>query len=403
MAFRLARELMSCRYNHVLTIWHPSRILAAAAVAAFLLKVWLAATTFGTNDVRTFELMLDKLDTAGVEALYREGTAVRVDGRTVVTRMNHPPFSLTLLCAWGGLRTITGLPLGFWLRLTCALADALSLWMVWRMAGMDGENRLSLVVLALAPAGIVISGFHGNTDPIMIALVVLAVYLIEKRESGWLAGAAFALACSVKVWPLVLAPAFLLSAGTARRRVAFCASFAMAGAAAAMPWFLPAPALILERVFGYGSFAGWWGIPYLLPAASYALKPVVFVCALGLAVFMHRRVRSLFAQCAILTFVFLFLTPGFGPQYLAWVIPWTVAAGWRRAAMFHLCAGAFVFSMYTGWSLGFPWSFANARNPLPHWVFWIGLLAWATLPLLIAETYRRARLLSPHFSQLRSG
>ena len=38
-------------YNHVLTIWHPSRILVATAMAAFLLKVWLAATTFGTESM----------------------------------------------------------------------------------------------------------------------------------------------------------------------------------------------------------------------------------------------------------------------------------------------------------------------------------------------------------------
>jgi uncharacterized membrane protein len=371
-----------------LTTWRPGRKAIAAAAAAFLLKVWLATTTFGTNDVRTFELMLDKLESAGVETLYREGTEVRVDGNVAVTRMNHPPFALTLLCTWGGLRRVSGLPLGIWIRLTCALADLLTLWLVWRIAG---ENRLSLVVVASAPVAIMISGFHGNTDPIMMGLVILATYLMTQRRSPWIAGAAFALACSVKVWPLVFAPAFLLSAATTRRRVAFCVSFMVVATVVAMPWFLSAPHLILERVFGYGSFAGWWGIPYFLPTATYVLKPLVFACVLAVTVFMHRRAYSLFAQCAMVTFVFLFLTPGFGPQYLAWVVPWTVAAGWRSAALFHVFAGLFVFSMYTAWSQGFPWTFANARNPIPAWVFGVGLLAWAMLPALIVETYRAYR------------
>jgi uncharacterized membrane protein len=366
---------------------HQTRILIAAAAVAFLLKVWLAATTFGTNDVRTFESMLGKLETAGVETLYREGTEVRLDGRVEVTRMNHPPFALTLLCAWGGLRTVTGVPLGFWMRLTCALADLLTIWLLWRIVG--ATNPRSLLVVAIAPVGIMISGFHGNTDPIMIALVVLAIYLLERRESPWLAGAAFALACSVKVWPLVFAPAFLFWTVTARRWVAFWTSFMVVAAVAAMPWFLSAPGLILERVFGYSSFAGWWGIPYFLPAAASVLRPLVFVSVLVVTVFVHRRARPLFAQCAIVAFVFLFLTPGFGPQYVAWVVPFTVAAGWRWVAVFHVVVGLFVFSMYTAWSLGFRWTLADARNPIPVWVFWIGLLAWVMLPVLIVKTFRR--------------
>jgi uncharacterized membrane protein len=267
------------------------------------------------------------------------------------------------------------------------MADVLTLWLVWRLAG---ENTLSLLVVAVAPAGIMISGFHGNTDPIMIALVALATYLQAKRGSPWLAGAALGLACSVKVWPLVFVPVFLLNAATTRRRMAFCASFTLVTAVAAMPWLLANPPLILERVFGYSSFAGWWGIPYLLPTASFVLKPIVFVCVLAVTVFMHRQDRPLFEQCAIVAFVFLFLTPGFGPQYLAWVLPWTVAAGWRCAALFHLFTGLFVFSMYTAWSLGLPWIFATASNPVPQWVFWIGLLAWAMLPaLIIAALWRR--------------
>jgi uncharacterized membrane protein len=373
------------RYNHLLTTWCPSPILIAAAAGAFLLKIWLAATTFGTNDVRTFELMLDRLQTDGVETLYREGTEFKIDGRVAVTRMNHPPFALTLVSAWGGLRGVTGIPLGFWMRLTCALADLLTLWLVWRLAGW---NPLSLLVVAIAPAAIMISGFHGNTDPIMIALVVLATYLMTKGRSPLLAGAALALACSVKVWPLIFVPVFVLNAATGRRRVVFCVSFIVVAAVAALPWIVWNPPLILERVFGYTSFAGWWGIPYLLPVAVYVLRPLVFVSVLAATVFMHRRAFPLFAQCAIVSFVFLFLTPGFGPQYLAWVIPWTVAASWRATALFHVFAGLFVFSMYTAWSRGFPWAFASAMNPIPVWVFWIGLLAWAMLPALTVATYR---------------
>ena len=51
-----------------------------------------------------------------------------------------------------------------------------------------------------------ISGFHGNTDPLMIAPLLLSVYLIEADAPSWIAGAAMGLATNVKVVPVVLLP-----------------------------------------------------------------------------------------------------------------------------------------------------------------------------------------------------
>ena len=100
----------------------------------------------------------------------------------------------------------------------------------------------------------------------------------------------------------------------------------------------------------------------------------------------------MFVQCGIVSFLFLFLTPGFGPQYLAWAVPWTVAAGWPAAALFHLAAGFYIFQIYTAWSAHIPWYFGNAYvYPIPHWVLRAGLLAWIMVLLLVFEAYRRNR------------
>lgn len=367
------------------------RLLLIAAAIAFLLKVALAASSYGTNDVQTFEEMLEKLQKQGARALYLEGTDVILDGRVLgQMQMNHPPMVLAMLRVWGALRDITGVRLGFWMRLSCALADLLTLWAVYRLFGVEGERWIGLLLIALAPASIMISGFHGNTDPIMIALVVLAVFLLEKRDAPWSAGAAFGLACSVKVWPIVLAPVFLLSGGTLQRRARFSAVALGTALAVALPWHEAGFTLMLQRVFRYGSWPGWWGITYLVPDSQAAAKTAMVACVLASVAYMHQRVPSLFAQCAVLTFVFLFLAPGFGPQYLAWAVPWTMAAGWRSAAVFHLSAGAFLFGTYTAWSAGFPWDFANAHKYLiPVLASRFGLVAWAATALMIVEVWRR--------------
>lgn len=370
------------------------RLLLVAAGLAFLLKAALAATTYGTNDVQTFEQMLEKLQERGARTLYLEGTDIVLDGRVVGGMpMNHPPAVLGLLRVGGALRDLTGLRLGFWLRMACALADLLSLWALYRLLGVDSEEWIGILLVALAPAAIMISGFHGNTDPIMISFVVIAVYLLEKRDSPWLAGAAFGLACSIKVWPLVLAPAFLLSKDPFRRRAGFVAAALMTALALALPWHAAGLTLMAQRVFRYGSLPWWWGIPYLAhgsQAAARTVRIAMIVCVLAAAAVMYRRVPSLFARCAVLTFLFLFLAPGFGPQYLAWAVPWTAAARWKSAAAWHAAAGVFLFGMYTAWSAGFPWDFANAhRSLIPHWTFRVGLVAWALTALLIVSVWRR--------------
>lgn len=368
-------------------------MLLVAAAVAFLLKATLAATSYGTNDVRTFEQMLETLQQRDARTLYLEGTDIVLDGRIVGRMpMNHPPMVLAMLRLAGALRDVTGLRLGFWLRLSCALADLLTLWALYRLFGLESERWRGILLVALAPASIMISGFHGNTDPLMIALVVLAVYLLEKQDAPWRSGVAFGLACSIKVWPLVLAPAFLLSEGPFRRRAAFVASALGTALAVALPWHATGFALMTQRVFGYGSLPGWWGITYLVHGSRVqaAARIAMAACMLAGAAYMYRRVSSLFARCAVLTFLFLFLAPGFGPQYLAWAVPWTAAAGWRSAAAWHVSTGVFLFGMYTAWSAGFPWDFANAHKYLvPLWTLRVGLVAWAVTGLLIVDVWRR--------------
>jgi hypothetical protein len=367
-------------------------LFALLACAALVVKLCLALFTFGTNDVLTFERMLDKLNSAGPEALYRDGTPATLDGKVIsAVQMNHPPFVLTLLRFWDALRAVTGLPVRFWMRACCVMADLFVVCMLWNLVA----DWRAVLVVTVAPAAVMISGFHGNTDPIMIAFSVLAAYLLATQRPAWLAGAALGLSCSVKVWPLLLVPVLLLATGSLRRGVQFSLAAAAVALCAAMPWLAANPALIVHRVFDYAPVRGWWGVSYLCPQCLGVAQYAVFACTLAASVLMRGRVRSVIAQCAVVTAIFLFLAPGFGPQYLAWLVPWTCAAGWRNAALFHAASGAYLFGMYNTWSLGIPWYFGNAYNlykvPFPPWVYPAGLVAWALLPLVAISAYRRYR------------
>jgi hypothetical protein len=373
-------------------------LFVSVAGIALLAKLCLALFTFGTNDAFTFERMLDKLDASGASALYREGTPVMLDGKVIgIPQMNHPPFSLTLLRFWEFLRGVTGLPLRFWLRACCAFADLMAASLLWLLAERGRLDWRGVLIVAAAPAAIMIPGFHGNTDPIMIALSVIAAYLIDTERSAWLAGMAFGLSCSVKVWPLVLAPVLLPATNSRKRALQFALAASATAFCASMPWLATDPQLIFNRVFDYSPVRGWWGLSYLWPHSPLLARYVVFGVSLAVALGMRRRVGSAIAQCGVVTCLFLFFAPGFGPQYLAWVIPWTCAARWRTSAGFHIASAAFLFGMYNTWSLGLPWNYGNAFNlykvPFPGWVYPAGLLAWAVLPYMAAEVWWRNRIL----------
>src|SRR5262249_10114447 len=149
-----------------------------AAVVALSVKAFISLKTYGTNDVLAWRAFLWYLEVSGPIPLYRD-----------VSLFIHPPFMIHMLRLWGWLATMTSIPFEFWLRLPAILADGGSLWLTFKLLQLQRKARpAALLLLALAPASVMISGFHGNTDPVMVLFVLLSIYLIETGQSLLLAG-----------------------------------------------------------------------------------------------------------------------------------------------------------------------------------------------------------------------
>jgi hypothetical protein len=54
----------------------------------------------------------------------------------------------------------------------------------------------------------------------------------------------------------------------------------------------------------------------------------------------------LFVQFGAIAFLFMFLTPGFGAQYLSWLAPWVIAVGLRPTVVFYATSGAYLLMAY---------------------------------------------------------
>ena len=159
-----------------------------AVAAALSAKLFLALFTTGANDALTWTHDLSKLRTEGPASLYREGVQYAYpSGAFYQTQpFIHPPGVVSGLYGMGILQDVSGLPLTFWMRLLCAFADIGTVAVVWALFRRTGTTGL-IVLLALSPISILISGFHVNTDPLMVFFVVLTVFLVERKRPGWAA------------------------------------------------------------------------------------------------------------------------------------------------------------------------------------------------------------------------
>ncbi len=381
--------------------------IALAVAVSFALKLILAVNTYGSNDLLTFQENLRKIKSDGVVNLYRDGIAITGQGGQLLGIEPNclPPFSLRLLMLCDDLEHAFGPSMRFWVRCIGAVADLFSLLLVIRICRAEGlkPSPWALILTALSPVAIMITGFHGNLDPLMMLFLLVSLWLIENKRAAWLAGAAFGAAVSIKVVPLICAPAILLYLPSWRRRVWFFLATGAVVLALSMPYALDAPGVILSRVVSYGGATGpgAWGISQVLfiflpHAVAAAYLKIGKALVLSVAVFVAIRVNAsqykqpLFLQCGFIVFSFLLLSPGFGVQYLCWLVPWAAALKQSRTAFYYLSSSAFLFTVYTAWSGGLPWFYANSfeNHPppgLPIVAFLLGLACWISVGLVCRE------------------
>ena len=382
-------------------------VIVSAAAFAFVCKILLALNTFGTNDVYAWERFAhwSRIFGAGI---YQADPA-----------FNHPPSMIHALAVMTWLADTTGVFFPFWMRLPAILADSASLWIVYRIFArrLDQPSiRWTLLLMALSPVLILVSGFHGNTDPVVMFFLLLSVWLTEEDQSDWLSGAAFGAAMCVKVLPLIVLPVFFFCRPGLHRRAVFLFSAAAVILLCWSPYLFHDPVAIVHQVFGYQSIYGDWGLSWLAYHERFfrdswhdlfhhngAYFEIAIIAIWSFVVNRSTAKPSVYAQTGIALFFFLAVSTGFGVQYLAWLVPWTVGVAVIPVAFFFAASAAFLFLTYNYWAGGFPWYLADANYKgdfTPHLDYFLVLcwfsvicLAWAAwLQRPLSFPARRTRL-----------
>lgn len=388
------------------------RTILLCALAATAVKIFLALRSSGTIDVFAFgEFLTNIRETGGIGTYYRTGRAGNP--------FNHPPFMIHAIRSMGFLADATHLPFRFWLRFPSILADLGNLYLVWKLCEhtpiFQWRLPLWLVLLAVYPGSILISGFHGNTDPLMIFFLLLSIYLLTVRRLSWLAGAAFGMSLNIKIVPLVFAPAIFLFLPDLQTRLKFFVMTAAVFFVGSLPYLVQDPFVIWKTVFGYKSLYGKWGwtrlvvkyLPGLPPPwlngnaeliGAHALiasagRFLMLACMVAASFWMNLRKQKppLFLQCALVAFLFLFLTPGFGTQYLAWFVPFIVVPGVWSARLYYFVSACYITSIYLGVS-GAARRVLDLPGLLPgNFYFFLEMACWLSILLALVSCWRLLR------------
>src|SRR6266446_479507 len=312
--------------------------IVGCGLIGLMLKLVIAFNTFGSTDAVVFLTFAKALSQEGLEFTYRHSIM-----------FNHPPLTahylrlIFCLDHQAFFRAI-GLTFPVLLRLPGILADFVVLLVLLEIPKKHAEIRIptwAFALFALSPVSLMVSGFHGNTDPVMVMFLVLASYMCLRNRPA-LSGLFLALSCQIKIAPLLFVPIFFFFWHYRGIGARFLLSFALGLLLSWSEALFTFPALFIKNVLSYSGFWGIWGITYWLRLTELPqfkvvnffhlplpervviaiLKLTIIIAVLWIA--WRRRTLSgkrLFDSLAYVWIIFFVFSPAVCAQYMVWLAP----------------------------------------------------------------------------------
>jgi hypothetical protein len=328
------------------------------------LRLYCVVWTEGTFDVAIKQHHGTQIGRLGLLGWYRAAEV-----------FNHPPLMGEFFAGLVRLADFSGAPFRVLLRAPFALLDLATALLLWRLLRERPERWLVLAAYWLHPLAVLFSSYHGNTDS-ALPFFTLAALLLASGGRPLAAGVALGLGFWVKLPILVAAPAlcFAFADWPARARFAACA--ALVGCATYLPAFAAEPALLIERIAGYGGSdvvtpggIAIWGVAHTLRFAGTAFAASLetwntAICWLPLLAHAWWRrgraePRELAASVAASFIILYAFTSFWAWQYLAWAVPFFFCLGRGFAAASVIVLGGYVYGAY--------WFFTGSAGLLGRW------------------------------------
>ena len=325
-------------------------------IAVTLVKLVLAAFWGGTADIPQTLAQAQAL-LAGRDLLDPTSTG----GNPSFFPIGH--YAIAAGCLW--LSQLTRMPFSFWIKTPAIFAD---LGVSWLLRSMPRGGNKAAFLYIVNPVTFLLSVYHGQLHTVAMAAALLAYWFADRGwsgRSGWMLGVAASVRqhFAVLLLPLIIRP----RANRARLTLACIATALVIN----LPLFTSAHLIrILFPTWTYGSWgyamlfqhspqllglAGGHG-PSILTTLNQALHtygPLFYLLwAAGFVIWTIRSHSDDPWAAALLFLLGIYvISPGFGVQWLIWVVPFWLMVSYRQAAGYSLIAGVFLAGSYWQWSL----------------------------------------------------
>ncbi|MGZ6826667.1 MAG: glycosyltransferase 87 family protein [Mycobacteriales bacterium] len=325
--------------------WSPS--LRTALLVALVVRAAGVALAYGhtPHDVATF---------------FRHAGELVQQGRDPLTQLPRFQWNfLPLMPVAFAAALETGLPWEIGGKLLPVAADLWTVVVLGRLA-LPGHAARARLLYALSPLALLVTSWHGQVEPVSVALGLTALLLARSGRAAS-SGGLLGLAVASKTWPVL----FTIGVLRTLRPRQWPAALLVSGAVVAL--FLVSTVVLLGDTLGaavhvlagYRSFSGQWGWTGLLnathhPVAGYTGGDTdhwqrvgsVLVAASALVVLaVWRRLPGPDLYVAVVL-VFFATAPGFGTQYLLWPCALLYARPRRGTAAFLALSAAYATYVY---------------------------------------------------------
>lgn len=330
------------------------RRLILLILLALLIRLLVLNLSIGTNDIKTWHSIALASMQSGSCTAYTLGKEV-----------NHPPLAILLASATQFASHQLGIPFHTLFRFLTTAFDFIHIALLLLLLRSRRDVDLVLpALLLLSPITWLISAYHGNTDSILVTLLFAALVAII-LNSPLLCGLALGLALNIKVVALFYLMAVLVYCYKSK-----CQNFLLVFCGA-IPGFLllvalafPCLRLFQHNVLQYTSVPDRWGIPLLLEMVggesliehysriSRLLIPLSIFLLSWHAATSKQSPTMVFFNCSA---ALLILAPGFGVQYILWMLPFAILI-FKWDSLFFIASGSLL--MFCGY-------FQFAKNLFP--------------------------------------
>jgi hypothetical protein len=319
-------------------------LLAGLIAVGTGIRVWISLTNYGVRyDTDSARIVAHVLVTNPLSVY-------------ATHRWPYPPGFFPVLLAVRSVARATGAHFWALWKIPAILGDAgiaaVLAWGLGRLGAAPRERLATVALVALGPIFVIISGYHGQLDPVAILPALLAVVIWRLAGPGraWRAGLLIGLGTAIKTVPLFMVLALLPTART-RREAAVLVGCAVALPLAALaPWLLAHPHETYKGLTFNHGIPGFGGLSLIiqpglatswlhgqLPRVTSATwffyrqqNLIVGLAALLAGAYVGWRRMEPVRAAALIWLVVFVANFNWAYQYFIWALPFFLLAGWRR-------------------------------------------------------------------------